>query len=576
MGDRLEGVQALVIADTSINTAALDGQEEVMKIFSPQQFLLGSLLFFAIPINCALDQAPKLTVVLVIDQCAYHYFPKLKNNFRYGFKELLEKGIVYTKAIHPHGIPETTTGHHCISAGCYPKDHGGVTNQWIDYNGEKIHFEADNNPDAAIIPQDKKGGGKSSRNTMVDNLSDQFLQFTSQQNPAKVFALSMKSYPAISMAGKMGKALWFDENRGIFISSKMYFEALPPWVDAFNKKTRPSFATYQWKPAFDLRAPEYNYPLIRNYEFAGAPESYLNQFPLKINPKGEPRYFVLVRTPFANSMLLDLAKECINQNLDLQTDERMLLWVSLSQLDLLTHLFGPDNIEPIDTLYQLDRQIADFMTFLQRKVGASNCLLVLTADHGIAPIPEIQQKKGFPSAKRIMANQLIKDMNNEVERTLGIVDIVKTFEPNSFRLNYAIFSSLPQAKKTAVLDVLVAFLKHYPGIKNAWTYQELATKNVRLRQFAGFYKTQLFSGRIGDIICLPAPYCQITHYPTGTSHQTPYNYDTHVPLILYQPNKIRPQIIRQQVLMPQLPVTLAKLLHISEPSASDFEALPGF
>ncbi len=545
-----------------------------IKIYLSQVLFL---LACCLPTHAALDQAPKLTVVLVIDQCAYHYFPKLKNNFKYGFKELLQRGIVYTQAYHPHGIPETTTGHHAISTGCYPKDHGGVTNQWLDYDDKKIRYEADSNKDAELIPHTSQNqGGKSGRNTMVDTFTDQFLQFHSRHIPAKSFALSIKDYSAISVAGKMGKALWFDDQIGTFVSSKMYFDALPQWVEAFNKKIHPLCTRYVWKPAFAPDSPAYNYPFIRNYEFAGASESYINKSPFKINPPKAARYFSLVRTPFANAMLLTLAKICIEQNLNLQNNERMLLWISLSQLDFLTHLFGPDSMESIDTMYHLDRQIDDFITFLHRKVGAGNCLLVVTADHGVGPIPELQRKKGLPSAQRIMAKKLIAAMNNEVEEKLGIENIVKNFEPNSFRLNHEIFDTLPQAKQQEVLDTLVVFLKQYPGIKNAWTYQRLISKNTRQQQFTNFYKNQCFPQRIGEIICLPEPYCQITNYKTGTSHCTPYEYDTHVPLFLYRLNKLRPQVITEKVLIPQLPVTLARLLHITKPSASGFDVLPGF
>ncbi len=512
------------------------------------------------------NQAPKITVVIVIDQFAYHYFPKLQKNFNYGFKKLLDNGIVYTNAIHPHGIPETTTGHNSLSTGCYPKDHGGVTNQWLDQQGNKVRFETDPDPIVA----------KSDHHAMVDNLSDQFLQFTTPSTPTKVFALSIKSYPAIAIAGKMGKALWFDEQQGCFASSKKYFDDIPLWVREFNKSINTQYTGYTWQPCFKLDAPEYNYPYIRNYKFAGANESYVNNSASTLTEKPTSPFSFLIRTPIANKMLLDLAKKCVNKNLDTQTNDRMLLWVSLSQLDLLTHLFGPDSLESTDTIYHLDRQLNDFITFLHRKVGASNCLLVLTADHGIAPIPEIQRLKGFTSARRIMANTIIKAMNEEIEKTFKISDIVKAFEPNSFWLNHERLSSLDSKTQNAVLIALRDFLKKYPGIKDAWTYQELATKNVRLNQFASFYKTQLFPGRTGEILCQPAPYCQITHYATGTSHCTPYDCDTHVPLIFYQPGKLNHKIIEEKICIQQIPCTLARLLHITKPSASPFNILPGF
>ena len=71
------------------------------------------------------------------------------------------------------------------------------------------------------------------------------------------------------------------------------------------------------------------------------------------------------------------------------------------------------------------------------------------------------------------------------------------------------------------------------------------------------------------------PYCQITHYPKGTSHLSPYEYDTHVPLVMYQKNRIGHNVIHDKVWVPQLPTTLAYLLNIARPSASTYQILPG-
>lgn len=522
-------------------------------------------------------QAPKLTVVIIADQLAYHYLPKLKHNFKFGLKKILANGVVYTKAYHPCSIPETTTGHAAISTGCFPKDHGGITNQWIDIDAEKISFEDDNSPRTAILPSPPNPSvGKSDHQLMVDTISDQFLLQTTPQTTTKVFALSFKAYSSIALAGKMGKALWFDHQRNIFVSSQRYFSMLPSWITTFNKNIPVNYNNYTWRLCYKPTTAAYNYPYIKNYEFAGAPESYINKSYTTLVKKEKTPSSFLMKTPAANTMLFDLAKTCINQNLQLQTNDRLLLWISLSQLDLLTHLFGPDSLETIDTIYHLDQELNDFISFLHRKVGASNCLLVLTSDHGVAPIPEIQKKKGFTSAQRIMAQPLIKRMNEKIEKKFGIKNIVKAFEPNSFRLDAHTMERLNHQEQKDILTTLRNFLRNTPGIKDAWTYQELAQKDVHLNQFTNFHKIQLFPGRIGEIICQPAPYCQITTYKTGTSHCTPYDYDTHVPLIFYQPGKLNHKIISQKVFMQQLPVTLAHILHITKPSASPFDILPGF
>jgi len=106
------------------------------------------------------EAAPKITVVLIADQFAHFYIPKLQKYFKHGIKQLLEEGVVYNNVFHPHGTPETTTGHHALSTGCYAKDHGGVTNQWLDRNGKKIRYEADSDHQAELLPSPSSFIGK--------------------------------------------------------------------------------------------------------------------------------------------------------------------------------------------------------------------------------------------------------------------------------------------------------------------------------------------------------------------------------------------------------------------------------
>ena len=99
-------------------------------------------------------------------------------------------------------------------------------------------------------------------------------------------------------------------------------------------------------------------------------------------------YSLFEKTPMANQMLLDCAKACIKANLGCNRDDRMMLWVSLSPLDKLAHVYGPQSLEVIDLIYHLDCQLKCFIHFVDRYLKRSDVLYVLTADHGMGPIPE--------------------------------------------------------------------------------------------------------------------------------------------------------------------------------------------
>jgi len=583
---------------------------------SPDSKTLFFFLFFAIFLpffnldakktinSCNNKEAPKLTIVLIVDQLAHHHIKKLKPYLRYGIKDLFSHGVVYSNAYHPHGVPETTPGHHAFSTGALPKDHGAVTNQWLDAECHKIAYDLDTSKEAAVLSNlECPENGKSCHNTMVDGLSDQFIWRSIETIPNKVFSISLKSYPAIAMANRLGKAIWFDEKKGIFTSSKKYFEQVPDWIDQFNKGVvLQELKKRRWQLAYPENHKAYDFPYIKNYDYAGLPFSLINKTLVTEEPKDAPllsksllkslskpphkyrakyehktcsSYELFLKSPFSSEAVLMLAQQCIEKNFDKKHGNSMLLWLSLSNFDLAGHIYGPDCLEVVDMLYHIDKQIKNFMNFLNQFVGENKYVLVFSADHGIAPIPEIQKLKGYSRARRIVDVDLIKDVNAHLFATFGINDFVLCFEPSAFTIDQKIFTALNEHDQKAIMHNLITFLKKYPGIKNAWTCEELKQTSFKTDDLENFYKNQIYEGRFGGVICQPEPYCLISGYTKGTSHATPYDYDTHVPLIVYRKEHLPAHIITQRVWIPQVCVTLAKMLTIPKPSISTFDHLPG-
>lgn len=518
---------------------------------------------------------PKLTIVMVVDQGAYHYFPRLQKNFAYGLKELLEKGIVYTRAYHAHGVPETTPGHHAISTGTLPWYHGAAFNDWIQQTDYKmVFFDEDSSDKAKIL--NGHSGGKSYKKTMVDGFSDQAMLDQKKEDNYTVMALSLKSYPAIAMANHTGKALWFNDKNGGFTSSKTYFEQLPKWVGKVNTKLNlGSKKFFEWKSAYPINSAKYNYQDIDDYSASALPFSIVKKGGIDMNKASSCPYDFFIKTPNGGAALITLAKACIKEHFVTKgSKSNLLLWVSLSNLDLITHLYGPYSYEAIDTFYHVDKQIQKLMVFARKIVGAKKCLFALTADHGIVPIPEILQKHGFTQAKRVMCKPLIDGMNKLIAQKYAIKEIVKSYEPTYFVLNREALASLEPGTRHAVITELKNFLKTQPGIRKAWHIDELKHTTFPEGALENLYKTQIYDNRIGDLIVMPQPYCLITNYSTGTSHLSPYEYDTHVPLFIYHKD-LKHQIIDEKVYVPQLPATLAKLLNITKPAASPYGPLPG-
>lgn len=525
--------------------------------------------------NNELEPAVKtrLTVVLIVDQCAYQFVRKLKPYFTGGLRFLLTNGVVYENAYHPHGLPATGTGFTAFNTGAIANYHGVIGNAWFDANGKEVLCDEDTPEKAAVFA--KKGVypyGKSAHHIMVDGLSDQVM-LDAQTAQNYVFAISNKSRAAVCLANKLGKAIWFDAETGQFTSSKAYFNELPAWLVNFNKQHTLE-QTITWNTLYPATHPAYHLKDVTNYTHSLYKQGFIGN-PIHLGPryhKKEP-YDDWNKTPHANQALLDLATTCIIEHTS-DTLGHVVVWLGFSSLDLIGHRQGPYSLETTDLLLRLDQQLQQFFADLEQIVPAEQTLYVFSADHGVDPIPELLAERGIP-AGRVDSQTAVHDLNQVINKKYGIAKSVLSLHTPNIFLNDPVLKKLPAEKKDALLQDLVAEVKKLPGVLNVWTYDELMNTYYAPDRFEAWYKNQLFPGRSGAIIFQPLPYYQYTKKNTGTTHETPYEFNTHIPLIFYQKNRFKPHTVFEKVWILQVANTIAQLLGVPKPSASTADLLPG-
>ncbi|MBU1008123.1 alkaline phosphatase family protein [Candidatus Dependentiae bacterium] len=521
------------------------------------------ILFIHTTVFCS---PPQLTIAFVVDQFAYHYLEKIQPNLTGGIKFFFDNGVIYKNAYMPHASPGTATGHVTINTGVPAKHHGVTGNYWINKEGKKIRFEQ---TDTEEISPEK---------IMVDGISDQFVLRSKPNTNHKVFGLSHKSRAAVGIAGKLGKAIWFDPKSREFVSSKAYFDKTPKWLTAFNKKYYISKApkTLTWNLFYKKNRFAYNFYDIKNYQFSTHPFSLID-IPLGEIKNGFSGEYgeLYIKTPHANQHLLDLAQTCLENNFDKEKGDRMILWISMSALDPLGHYYGPYSQEAIDMLYHIDWQIEQFMETIEKKTDPKNILYVLMADHGVMPIIEILQQKGMTNIHRINQKKLLDNLNKKIKEDDNIERLIIDYQTPQFYVDKTIFAKLSNKKRKSVSKTIKTFLEDQPGIVRVWNYDELSKMPVEHGDIDWYFKNQLYPGRSGEFTCKCSPYSAITDHTHGTHHRTPYEYDTHVPLVFHQKNVLQKKVVEKKVFMTQVANTLAKLLAVAKPSASTCEPLPG-
>src|SRR5262249_49272693 len=130
-----------------------------------------------------------------------------------------------------------------------------------------------------------------------------------------------------------------------------------------------------------------------------------------------PEYYEAVETsPLGNELLFGLAKTAGTSG-GLRTDRTSdLLCVSFSSNDLIGHYWGPDSHEVMDITLRSDRLVGEFLKFLDETVGPNQYVVVITADHGVCPIPE---QKHLPTAARVKTTEAISSLAAALDEKFG-------------------------------------------------------------------------------------------------------------------------------------------------------------
>ena len=207
------------------------------------------------------------------------------------------------------------------------------------------------------------------------------------------------------------------------------------------------------------------------------------------------------------------------------------------------------------------------MNHLEQKVKPCDILYVLSADHGTSPIAELVTQQGYPS-HRILYKKLIPELNTLLSRQFGTKNLVLEFKTPQFYLDMAQLKTIPTQKQRAIIVTIKKFLLSQPGIKRVWTFDELYYSVFEPETIENYFKQQLLAGRSGYITVQTAPFSQFTKHNFGTSHRTPYAYNTRIPLIFYQKGTTKKQRTDKKVLSLQVPITIANILKVPQPSAS--------
>jgi predicted AlkP superfamily pyrophosphatase or phosphodiesterase len=521
--------------------------------------------------------APNLVLQITVDGLRGDLLSRYAHNFgEGGFRYLLEKGVVYTDAHHQHANTETIVGHATLATGAHPAVHGMVGNVWFDSVDGELAYNIED-PDHPLLPtrdHGRKGAqvdpaqkksrtqGRSPVSMLVPTFSDT-LKIASA-GKARIFGVSGKDRSAVAMAGQVGKAFWYSTDSGDFQTSSYYYANYPQWVKDWNEQRRAeTYAGQQWQLLRDAGRYLHGHQDDRPYEVDL--KGYGRVFPHPFGPVEHPLFATrLLVSPVGDRLLLDFALALVEAEQLGQGEGTDYLSISFSGVDAVNHFFGPSSLENEDVVLQLDRTLAALVQAVDKKIGLDNTLIVLSADHGMAEMPEYMRELGHPAGR--MYSEDVMAVANRLGRSLfGIEQVAETFFRPSLYLDH---TAIAKAKldATAVAAELALALSGQEGIGLAKSSAELLAREHS--GMAALMKRNTHPQRSGDIYVAQAPYWfMFDRGAVAAMHGSPWTYDTHVPVIFYRPGMV-PRHISRRVHTVDVAPTLSALLGISAPAGA--------
>jgi arylsulfatase A-like enzyme len=359
---------------------------------------------------------------------------------------------------------------------------------------------------------------------------------------------------------------WFVSD-GLFTTSRYYRDTLPGWVAAFNARRVPhSYAGRAWEPL--LPADRYAEADSAAVESGGV--DYV--FPHRMPDDPDRAASVFSQYPWMDSLTLAFALEGTRQlGLGASPARTDLLAISLSTTDAVGHRYGPDSQEIHDQLLRLDRYLGAFLDSLFTLRNEGQVIIALTADHGIAPYPDVRSP-WYPNAgaQRVSQSPAWRIVRDRM-RIAGI-DSAAVMYDDGFRVVDAAAFRRVGAEPDSFAALWVREMRRLTGVLRADLISDLARADTVTDHLARRWLHMLpVDGPVRAVSThTPYSYWDGVDYAT---HGQPHDYDTRVP-ILFWGRGIAPGMRGSEARVVDMAPTLAAWLGIRPLERVDGVVLP--
>ncbi len=502
------------------------------------------------------EVAPRLVVLIVVDQLAAWVLD--------GQLQMLPSDSVIRRAHedgtsltaeYPFAATQTAPGHASLTTGAPPAVHGIVANAIYDPErgsrktvDDRTHAVI-GNPDRFISPTQLRA------ETVADVLHRE------TGGKARIVSISIKGRSAALPVGQKPTAVvFYDAVARSMTTSRYYVRNGPPpeWLRDFTKANPVDLLLQTWEPTDPTK--------LETWLGADAVQGEMYpSFPHDPREAKDP-YYAFAGTPEASEYLMAAAYAAVKAERMGVDDVPDLLVVGISGTDLVGHVWGARSWEYADNLQRIDRALTHFVRLVQARGPVS---FVLTADHGVAELPERAHAEGRGGGRLARAT-LIAEAERAADEALGPGTWIAGYVPPLF--TYTEAGRARRAELTKALRKAMPRVEGIEAVFDAHDGANLRSQGNRLERLVG---ASLPDDPPGDLyLVTERGWFDGIAERGGTNHGSPWDYDRQVPVLMWG-TAVERRTSRKPVDVPRVATTLAALLGIPAPKHAPTRPLPG-
>jgi arylsulfatase A-like enzyme len=217
---------------------------------------------------------------------------------------------------------------------------------------------------------------------------------------------------------------------------------------------------------------------------------------------------------------------------------------------------------------RLDQDLANFLQFLDKKVGDENYSLFLSADHGGAHNASFLIDNKIP-AGTLSEKKIAQELNVYLKTAFKNDSLVLSVMNYQVRLNEDCIKKYG-LNRQKIKSTIISYCEQYEAIARVIDLENL-TQTVLPASLKELIQNGYYPSRCGSLALIFQP-AWYSDGKKGTTHGTWNPYDTHIPLLWYGWGIPHGESFKRYNVT-DIAATLAAILHIQVPNGCVAEAI---